>query len=450
MVFPEDFCERIKDMLGNEYDDFINACNGEVYRGLRINTLKANKDKVLACLGYKTEKSKFCQDSYYIPQNVQSPGNHPFHHAGAFYIQEPSASSAVEVMGIKKDDKILDLCAAPGGKSTQIAAKLNGTGILWSNEYVRSRVQPLISNIERMGIKNAVVSCAHPEELCSKLEGYFDKILVDAPCSGEGMFRKEPKALENWSVANSKTCGQRQLHILDSAAKALKSGGILCYSTCTFSYYENEEVIEQFLTSHNDFEIIDMPFEFGVCGYSKYAPNTKDITKTRHIFPQHKGEGHYIALLKKKGDHIENVLTKTPSKISSVPLFEAFCKHTFHEIDFSQKEIISINDKVYISPLIPDVKGCSVVRSGVWAGDIKGKRFEPSHNLFSAYGEFAKNQLNISIDDKRLSAFLKGEEIECDYQGYTAVLVEGIPLSFGKASGGKLKNHYPKGLRLLK
>ena len=450
MVLPNDFCERIKDMLENEYDDFLKACDGEIYRGLRINTLKASKEKVLSNLGYEVEKSQFCEDSYYIPNDVQSPGNHPLHHAGAFYIQEPSASSAVEVMCIESGDKVLDLCAAPGGKSTQIAAKLKGKGLLWSNEYVRARVQPLISNIERMGIKNAVVSSAHPEELCSKLECYFDKILVDAPCSGEGMFRKEPKALENWSVANSKTCGQRQLHILDSAAKALKSGGILCYSTCTFSCYENEEVIEEFLISHPDFEIIDMPFEFGKPGYLKYAKNTPDIIKTRHIFPQNKGEGHYIALLKKNGDELCDTMINTPSKIASVPLFDDFCKETFLNIELSEKEIISLNEKVYITPITPDIKGCGVVRGGVYAGDIKGNRFEPSHNLFSAYGEFAKNKLDLSLDDNRLIAYLKGEEIECDFKGYTAVLVEGIPLSFGKASNGRLKNHYPKGLRLLK
>ena len=450
MLLPNDFCERIKDMLGNEYDDFIKACDGEIYRGLRINTLKANDEKVLSNLGYKTEKSQFCGDSYYIPKNIQSPGNHPLHHAGAFYIQEPSASSAVEVMCIVDGDKVLDLCAAPGGKSTQIAAKLKGTGLLWSNEYVRGRVQPLISNIERMGIKNAVVSSAHPEELCTRLEGYFDKILVDAPCSGEGMFRKEPKALENWSVANSKTCAQRQLHILDSAAQSLKSGGVLCYSTCTFSCYENEEVVEQFLISHPEFEIIDMPFDFGKPGYLKYAPNTPDIIKTRHIFPQNKGEGHYIALLKKSGKSFESVTAKKQSKMPSVAIFETFWKDTFGDVNLSDKEISLINDKVYISPITPDIKGCGVIRSGVYAGDVKGNRFEPSHNLFSAYGEFSKNKLNLSLDDNRLIAFLKGEEIECDFKGYTAVLVEGIPLSFGKASNGRLKNHYPKGLRLLK
>lgn len=450
MVLPNDFCERIKDMLGNEYDDFVKACDGEIFRGLRINTLKTNSDNVLSNLGYNVEESKFCKESYYIPSDIQSPGNHPLHHAGAFYIQEPSASSAVAVMGIENGDKVLDLCAAPGGKSTQIAAKLNGTGLLWSNEYVRSRVQPLISNIERMGIKNAVVSSAHPEDLCSKLEGYFDKILVDAPCSGEGMFRKEPNALDNWSVANSKTCGQRQLHILDSASKALKNGGILCYSTCTFSYYENEEVIEQFLISHPEFSIIDMPFNFGKEGYLKYAPNTPDIIKTRHIFPQNKGEGHYIALLKKNGDTIYDMSADNRSKIASVTVFDEFWKDNFQESKLLDKEILLINDKVYISPITPETKGCGVVRSGVYAGDIKGKRFEPSHNLFSAYGEFAKNKINLSIDDPSLYAFLRGEEIDCDQKGYTAVLVEGIPLSFGKASNGKLKNHYPKGLRLVK
>ena len=450
MVLPNDFCERIKDMLGNEYDDFIKACDGEIFRGLRVNTLKATCDKVLSNLGYNTEKSLFCKESYYIPSDIQSPGNHPLHHAGAFYIQEPSASSAVEVMGIKNGDKVLDLCAAPGGKSTQIAAMLNGTGLLWSNEYVRARVQPLISNVERMGIKNAVISSSHPQELCTKLEGYFDKVLVDAPCSGEGMFRKEPNALENWSVANSKTCGQRQLHILDSAAKALKSGGILCYSTCTFSYYENEEVIEKFLIDHPEFCIVDMPFDFGKPGYFKYAPNTPDIIKTRHIFPQNKGEGHYIALLKKNGEESFCKSDIKTSKLASGPVFEEFWKDSFLDETPLDKEILLINDKVYISPVLPDVKGCGVVRSGVYAGDIKGKRFEPSHNLFSSYGEFAKNKVNLSIYDSRLNAFLRGEEIDCDQKGYTAVLVEGIPLSFGKASNGRLKNHYPKGLRLIK
>lgn len=450
VVLPNDFSERIKDMLGDEYDDFIKACDGELFRGLRINTLKATSSKVFSLLGYAVEPSNFCDESYYIPSDVTSPGNHPLHHAGAFYIQEPSASSAVAVMDIKKGDKVLDLCAAPGGKSTQIAAKLCGEGLLWSNEYVKSRVQPLISNIERMGIKNAIVSSAHPEELCSKLEGYFDKVLVDAPCSGEGMFRKEPKALENWSIENSKTCGQRQLHILDSAAKALKDGGTLCYSTCTFSCYENEEVVEAFLISHPEFSIIDMPFEFGKEGYIKYAPKTPDIVKTRHIFPQNKGEGHYIALFRKNGDLLDSDNGKNISKSARVKIFEEFCNEMFNNAEALISNALLINDKVYISPNLPNVNGCGVVRSGVFAGEVKGNRFEPSHNLFSAYGEFAKNKLDLSIDDNRVNAFLKGEEIDCELKGYTAVLIEGIPLSFGKASNGRLKNHYPKGLRLVK
>lgn len=451
MEFPKEFSERIRDMLGDDYSLFCDACEQEVFRGLRINTLKADAEKVLPLLGYSVEPSLFCSDSYYIPSDVQSPGNNPLHHAGAFYIQEPSASSAVEVMDIKPGDRVLDLCAAPGGKSTQIAAKLQGAGLLWSNEYVRSRVQPLISNIERMGITNAVVSSAHPEELCRSLEGYFDKVLVDAPCSGEGMFRKEPKALENWSVENSKTCGQRQLHILDSAALALKDDGTLCYSTCTFSHYENEQVIEQFLKNHPEFEILDIKAQFGENGYLKYAPNTPDIIKTRHIFPHNKGEGHYIALLHKKGEGTFEIEPAKAQKTPSVATFEAFWEECFDCEKPSDSNVLCLNDKVYIIPDMPNVKNCGIIRSGVFAGEIKGNRFEPSHCLFAAFGKMAKNKLDLGISDENLIKFLKGEEIECnDKKGYTALLLEGIPLSFGKASSGKLKNHYPKGLRLIK
>lgn len=452
MNFPKDFENLIKDMLGGDYDRFLDYSNKEVFRGLRVNTIKISSDNLLSKLGYSVEPSLFCDESFYIPEEIKSPGNHPLHHAGAFYIQEPSASAPVSSMNIEKGDRVLDLCAAPGGKTTQIAACLDGTGLILSNEYVKNRTQPLISNIERMGIKNAVVTSAHPDELCSALQSVFDKVLVDAPCSGEGMFRKEPKALENWSEENSISCGIRQLHILNSAAKSVKGGGVLCYSTCTFSKYENEMVVENFIKENPDFTLIKIDREYGENGYKKYAPNTENIGYTRHIFPFNKGEGHFVALFRKSGDDKGVIPESTPTKSPAVKEFLAFFDKYFESEIISNSKVFEVNGKVYITPVIPNLKNLSVLRSGVLAGEYNGKRFEPSHALFSAFGKYAKNIIDLSLTSDNLSRFLRGEEIECEacYSGYTAVLVEGIPLSFGKASNGRLKNHYPKGLRILK
>ncbi len=452
MNFPIEFENQIKDMLGSDYELFVKYANQEVFRGLRVNTIKCDKNTLLDKFGYSVVHSEFCDESFYIPNEVKSPGNHPLHHAGAFYIQEPSASAPVSSMNIKEGDYVLDLCASPGGKTTQIAAYLGGTGLLFSNEYVKSRTQMLISNIERMGIDNSIVTSAHPDDLANELPNVFDKILVDAPCSGEGMFRKEPKALENWSIENSISCGVRQLHILNSAAKMLKGGGILCYSTCTFSKYENEEVVEKFLSENTDFSILKINREYGVSGYKKYAPRTENIEYTRHIFPFNKGEGHFVALFTKSGNiQVEILETKTTTS-PAVTEFLKFAEITFNNILSENDKVFEINGKVYISKTVPKLNNISVLRSGILAGEYNGKRFEPSHALFSSRGKHAKNIVNLSLENPSVAAFLRGEEIDCDssLKGYTAVLIEGIPLSFGKASNGRLKNHYPKGLRILK
>ena len=232
----EKFLERMQSLLGDEFDAFLQYYNGENFRGLRVNTLKCTAEALQGALPFELKPTPFCPDGFYLPADVSSLGNHPLHHAGAFYMQEPSATSAVEMLGVQPGDRVLDLCAAPGGKSTQIGAKLKGEGLLWSNEIVKSRANILLSNIERMGIANAVVSNCHPEQLCERLAGCFDRVLVDAPCSGEGMFRKNSAAQTEWSEEHVKSCAERQLHILNSAKHALKPGGVLVYSTCTFSH----------------------------------------------------------------------------------------------------------------------------------------------------------------------------------------------------------------------
>ena len=258
-----DFLLRMKSLLGDEFDEFLKFYNSDDFiKGLRVNTLKCSPEKLCSLLDFELKKTPFCDEGFYIPSDVKSIGNNPLHHAGAFYVQEPSATSAVTMLDVREGDYVLDLCAAPGGKSTQIGAKLNGTGLLWSNEIVRSRANILLSNIERMGISNAVVSNCRPDELCKRLENRFDRILVDAPCSGEGMFRKNDAERE-WSIEHVKSCAARQLLILNSAKDALKNGGYMVYSTCTFSKEENEGVISRFLTENPDFELVDSGVTFG-------------------------------------------------------------------------------------------------------------------------------------------------------------------------------------------
>ena len=244
VTLPEAFAHRMKEMLGEEFPAFLAAYEQPHLKGVRVNPLKCAPETLQKAMS-GLRPSPFSPLCFY--SETEKVGTLPLHHAGAFYSQEPSASSAVTVLDPQPGERVLDLCAAPGGKSTQIAACLMGEGLLWSNEIVRSRASILLSNMERMGVKNGVVSSCHPETLCSRLAGFFDKVLVDAPCSGEGMFRRDPQAVAEWSPEHVRACADRQLAILHSAKQAVREGGVLVYSTCTFSPEENEGVIRRFL-----------------------------------------------------------------------------------------------------------------------------------------------------------------------------------------------------------
>lgn len=443
---PIQFLDEMKDLLNaDDYARFLEDCEKSPYRGIRVNTLKCNIDKIKEYLPFAKENTPFCNKGFYIPYDTTGIGDEPFHHAGAFYVQEPSASSAVTVLNVQKGDRVLDLCAAPGGKSTQIAAELDGTGLLWSNEIVKNRSNILLSNIERMGIANAVVSSCHPDTLCNSLSGYFDKVLVDAPCSGEGMFRKDEKAVEEWSLEHSVSCGERQLSILDSAANALKDGGTLVYSTCTFSVHENENVIKRFLENHKNFELVDSGVEFG----------RKAMGKAVRILPCDGGEGHFVAKLKKSGEVMPNPTAnvapcKCPERENVLKLYDEIFKTRVFGENFQK-----INDKIILLPNIdlPPLSGLGVIRAGILFGEIKKNRVEPCHALYmAAKKEDLKSYVNLSYNDSRLKKFYRGEEIDIpeNFKGFTAVLVEGVSTGFGKASGGTLKNRYPKGLRSMK
>ncbi len=443
----KEFFYRMSKLLSTEeLEIFKKEYEKPSYIGIRVNTLKCSKEKLLDLTDAFSEEdvTPFCSDGFYLKSKEAFSGNHPLHHAGAVYFQEPSAMSAATFLAPSEGDRVLDLCAAPGGKSTQLASALKGTGLIWSNEIVKSRANILLGNFERCGIRNGVVSNTDPESLCTALEGYFDKVLVDAPCSGEGMIRRDPNALTEWSVEHTVSCKTRQLKILESAKKALKPEGIMVYSTCTFSKEENEEVIEEFLKANPDFELMGAEEDFGRPALGG---------KARRIYPMDGGEGHFAAKLKKKADSCGyiNTTSALPTPDKKIPqLVRDFLSDIFYDTKPYEKLLIK-DDKVYALPQVcPDLSGTHAIRAGVFVGCIKKSYFEPEHSLFmSADISNVRRVLDLRLGDTRVTKFLRGEEIDIDtnVKGYTAIAVEGIILGFGKASGGKLKNKYPKGLR---
>ncbi len=417
------------------------------YRGIRVNTLKFSAERAEK-FGLPLRECPFCSDGFYLDWEESGIGSSPWHHAGAFYSQEPSAMSAVTILDVQPGEKVLDMCAAPGGKSTQIAAALWGKGMLWSNEYVRKRAQILLSNIERMGVRNCVVSNAHPDALAARLEEYFDRVLVDAPCSGEGMFRRDAQAAAEWSPEHSAACAVRQGAILDSAARCLREGGVLVYSTCTFSFRENEDVIAAFLDRHQEFELEPAGVSFGRKGFDR--SDQYDLTLTRRIFPMDGGEGHFAARLRKKGDSAGASYAFPETKAGE---YEKRAAEIFGECFNTAPygRIVRIGESCYLLPdLMPEVRGLGVLRGGVTLGEIMKNRIEPSHALFMAAApQECRTLIRFAPDSPELAAFLHGEEtaVDASLRGYAAVACGDVVTGFGKCAGGRLKNRYPKGLR---
>ncbi len=460
MQLPEKFCERMQRLLGDAYAAFIESYEMPSRRGVRVNTLKTNVDTLLSTFDAPLTPAPFADNSFYL-DTPRKAGKDPLFHAGAYYMQEPSASSAVTVLAPQPNEKILDMCAAPGGKSTQIAAALNGTGLLWCNEYVKNRARILEQNIERCGVRNAVVSNAAPADLSKHLHGFFDRVLVDAPCSGEGMFRKEPDALSGWSEDAVKMCADRQRDILNSAATMVRAGGVLVYSTCTFAPEENECTAAWFLENHQDYEPLTIDVTFGREGFpfAQVAPFDETVTgegyvasACRRIFLTDGGEGHFIAAFRRKNDAEsgEAALFAYPKKDPNEVAAKALYADLFTDEMYGTP--MTVGDIVRLLPKnLPDIKGCGVLAAGVAFAEVKKGRLEPCHSAFAAArAKSCKRVADFAPEDPALQAFLHGEEIAFDGEnGYTAVTVAGAVCGFGKVSGGRLKNRYPKGLRLL-
>lgn len=459
MNLPIEFEKKMKAFLGNEWDDFLYSYDNNRFQALRFNTLKVQSPeermRILKVLGISPDKKvSWANEAYYFDENVR-PGKHPYHEMGLYYIQEPSAMSAAALLAPKPGMRVLDLCAAPGGKSTQLATYLGDSGLLVSNEINTQRSRILSQNIERMGIKNAIVTNEDSFVLASHFPGFFNAIQVDAPCSGEGMFRKLPEAIEQWSPENVAICAARQKEILDNAAVMLKPGGTIVYSTCTFSKEENEDVIEYFLERHPDFTLEEM---------ERFWPHKVD------------GEGHFVAKLVRRGcvdtdlkadrkikknknsknrkNETKPALTKENMKLLTEFLDETISEDMAAWIKNSG--LVMFGEQLYRLPdMEVDIKGLKVQRAGLHIGEFKKQRFEPSHSLALALKlSEAKNVVKLTWDDPQTTGFFNGQSVmlsdeqtaECK-KGWALVCVDGYTAGWGKVNGTQVKNHYPKGLR---
>lgn len=439
----EQFLKRMQTYLQDEYPAYLKTLDEEIYRGVRVNTAKISISEFMNLNLCELRPSSICKESFYIPSDLEGLGKHPAHLAGLFYMQEPSASSAVEVLDVQEGDWVLDLCAAPGGKSTQIAAKLNDTGFLVSNEIDKKRAMILLSNMERLGFSQCMITNTHPQAIAKEMKGWFDKVLVDAPCSGEGMFKKHSKAMEDWSEEHVLACKQRQLHILDSAYETLKENGVLVYSTCTYSMEENEQVVYEFLKTYPDMELVDCNVSFGRKGLPY---QDLEYDKVRRIFPMDHGEGHFVAKFIKRGTQKES--KKKFIKQANLPTFVTqFLKQSLSVIP---SYLYENNGKVYAMEIpFLQLKDIHILRQGALTGEIIKNRIEP-HQHFYVSNRYGKEIVqSYDMNDEECMMFLKGHPLSVrGYKGYTQVTWKHHAIGFTKGDTQVLKNKYPKGLRL--
>ena len=428
---PQAFLDRMKKQLpDDEWESFLRVYEGAPLKGLRVNPLKCGRGWFLSRRLFVSGQVPWEENGFYLLE--EKTGGHPYHFAGAYYLQEPSAMCAAPLLKVQKGEKVLDLCSAPGGKGTRLAADLEGEGFIVLNEPIQSRAKILLENVERLGIKNAVVTNAYPQELSKKFKGYFDKIMVDAPCSGEGMFRKnEREAIAEWSEENVTLCAARQAEILEEAVKMLRSGGRLVYSTCTFSYEEDEGQVRAFLEKHPEMYLLEE---------HKLYPHKVD------------GEGHYAALLGKwEGEEAFTPPCKNFISNAKKKEYEKFHKEMFTTPVY--EGLHEVGDKLYALPEgVFDFTKLSVLRVGVKLGEFTGNRFVPAHALAACSKmEECQNVVDMPAHDSRIDKYLRGETFEADGKdGWCLVCVDGISLGWGKRVNGVVKNHYPKGLRKVK
>ena len=458
MKLPEQFETKMKDLLKEEFDEYIACYDEPRYYGLRVNTGKISPEEFEKICPFEIHPIPWIENGYYYDGENVVPSKHPYYFAGLYYLQEPSAMTPANRLPVEPGDKVLDVCAAPGGKATELGAKLKGEGVLIANDISNSRAKGLLKNIEVFGIGNVLVLSEEPGRLESYFPEYFDKILIDAPCSGEGMFRKDKKMVKAWEEHGPEFFCNIQKSIVLQAARMLKPGGMMLYSTCTFDSRENEGMIEHLISNYPEFKILEMtPYEGFANGIPELTESKDEAFKnTVRIFP-HKmqGEGHFLALLQ-KGEKVNGPeLTAVKKNKKKLPEdLESFLKDVDWEIDGARLDIHG--ERVYYMPEnLPDVKGIRFLRTGLLLGELKKNRFEPSQALAMCLKkEEYKKVLDFSVEDDRIRRYLKGETLDVDDmvtskdKGWYLVCVDGYPLGFGKLGNGTLKNKYLPGWRL--
>ena len=460
MSLPTAFEEKMKRLIGDEYSEYLKCFDEPRHYGLRVNTAKISTEDFLKIAPWPLEPVPWIHNGFYYDGENCHPARHPYYFAGLYYLQEPSAMTPADRLPILPGDRVLDVCAAPGGKATELGARLNGTGILAANDLSSSRAKGLLKNIELMGIGNVLILSEEPGKLIPYFREYFDRILIDAPCSGEGMFRKDKKMIRAWEEHGPEYFSKIQKSIITQAAEMLKPGGMMLYSTCTFSPEENEQTIEYLLETHPEFDLCEME---GYEGFSSGMPETtasrdERLSRTVRIFPYRmKGEGHYLALLKKRGDEVTHTCdalrSASPRKNILPGELDDFLRDIKREFDPSRIDIRG--DKVYYMPEgLPALNGVRFIRTGLLMGELKKKRFEPSQALaMNLKKEEYARTIDLSAKDERVIRYLKGETLDVEdlvsskEKGWYLVCVDGYPLGFGKLARQMLKNKYLPGWR---
>ncbi len=474
---PAAFTERMKRDLGDEYDAFISCYDSPRRRGLRVNTMKMTPEEFAERAPFPVKKIPWVDNGFFYPDDVM-PAQHPWYAAGVYYLQEPSAMTPASRLPVSEGDRVLDLCAAPGGKSTELAARLHGTGMLVSNDISVSRARALLRNLELFGAERMLVTAETPENLAGVFPGYFDRILVDAPCSGEGMFRKSPAVLEAWSPERTTECSRTQRQILQSAWEMLRPGGWMMYSTCTFSPEEDEQVIAWFLREYPDMELQPIePYDPGFRpGRPAWADGNAELEKCVRIWPHiMEGEGHFLALMRKQteeqyatgygksedrrtedrkaggkkgrdrsagGAYAGRKRGQAAAGSDDRQLLEDFLSGT----EIPVEEVVRYGDRAYLTQDLPDgVKRLNFLRNGLFVGEWKKGRFEPSQPLALALRQYP-SVLDLFSSDERVARYLRGEtlmldpEKDGDCSGWTLVRVDGFGLGWAKITGNVVKN----------
>lgn len=457
MYLPTEFADKMKKLLGEEFEDFRKSYEEPRNFGLRVNTGKISPEEFARIAPFHLRKIPWVDNGFYYEEQ-DAPSRHPFYYAGLYYLQEPSAMTPASRLPVEPGERVLDLCAAPGGKATELGARLKGRGLLTANDISASRAKALLKNVEVFGIPNSFLVNEVPARISGRFEAFFDKVLVDAPCSGEGMFRKDGDVAKAWDAGKSQACAAVQKDIVLQAARMLCPGGMMLYSTCTFSPEENEQVIAYLLRERGDMHLEEMEGYAGfAAGHPDWADGNPDLKKCVRIWPHRMaGEGHFLALLKKDGEMMPREDAAVKPRISKAErkVLEEFFRDVSGEITLDKMEVRG-NQVYALSGIAGEQKGINFLRNGLYLGELKKDRFEPGQAFAMALRkeEYA-SVLDFSQDDERVRRYLKGETLTVDdmpvnrEKGWQLVCVEGYPLGWGKLAGGILKNKYLAGWRM--